>query len=77
MPKIDLTIDELTQIEEALEHFDPSDKGDAHATHRAFFKIGQALGRPWTGKHSSAESAADAHVTELAKDGRYGKAEAA
>jgi hypothetical protein len=61
--KMEFTEAELIEIEDALEFHDPSDCDDAVTTHRLFYRVGKALGRPWTMRFDSEDAAVAEHMS--------------
>lgn len=56
--------EELSEIYGALEHWNPSDREEAAAAHRAFWKCGKAFGHPWALKFATADEAVAEHMKD-------------
>lgn len=63
--KMQFSLGELIELECALADYNPSDDEGAFDAHKAYYKVGKALKRPWTERFANAEDAAKHHVAAM------------
>lgn len=66
--KMQFTLGELIELECAMADWNPSDEESKLDAHRAYYKVGKALERPWTNRFANADEAAN-HYLAAMKEG--------
>lgn len=66
--KMEFTLGELIELECALADWEPSDDESKLDAHRAYYKVGKALDRPWAKRFANADDAAKYYL-EARKEG--------